>query len=165
MHEPVRPFRQSSLSMVLLIIIFPHQDIESMQAQHEERNAASQLPVQHFLEICQMPRSGHFYDLLSIITYLASNVWCKAQTVELPGIALLHMLPEGMTCGITYKHSTDPLLDQRKSIQRIRRTCRVSAGKHGPHICTSQSMVKRKVALKQASNSANKYHYRLKTPS
>ena len=165
MHEPVHPFRQSFLPIVLLIILFLQQDLESMQAQHEERNAASQLPVQHFLEICQMPRSGNFYDLLSIITYLASNAWCKAQTVELPGIALPHLLPEGMTCGITYNHSADPLLDQRKSIQRIRRTCRVLAGKLGPLICTSQSMVKRKVALKQASNSANKYHYRLKTPS
>ena len=165
MHEPARPFRQSSLSMVLLIILVPHQHIKSMQAQHEERHAASHFPVQHFVAICQMLRSGQCYDLLSIITYLASNAWCKAQTVELPGIALPHLLPEGMTCGITYNHSADPLLDQRKSIQRIRRTCRVLAGKLGPLICTSQSMVKRKVALKQASNSANKYHYRLKTLS
>ena len=137
MHKAFRPFRQSFLSMVLLIISFPHQDIKSMQAQHEEKHVISHLPVQHFLAICQMPRSGQCYDLLSIITYLASNVWCKAQTVELSGIALLHMLPEGITCGITYKHSTDPLPDQRKSIQRIRRTCRVSAGKRGPHNCTS----------------------------
>ena len=144
MHKAVRPFRQSFLSMVLLIISFPHQDIESMQAQHEERHAASHLPVQHFVAICQMLRSGQCYDLLSIITYLASNVWCKAQTVELSGIALLHMLPEGITCGITYKHSTDPLLDQRQSIQRLRHPCHAFAGKHGPHICTSQSMVKAK---------------------
>ena len=79
-----------------------------------------------------------------ILTYLASKAWCEVPTVEVLGIAVLHLLPEGMTCGITYKHSTDPLPDQRKSIQRIRRTCRVSAGKHGPHICTSQSMVKAK---------------------
>ena len=90
-----------------------------------------------------------------ILTYLASKAWCKVPTVEFPGIVLLHLLPEGMTCGITYKHSTDPLLDQRKSIQRIRRTCRVSAGKHGPHICTSQSMVKRKVAPKTSKSFRN----------
>ena len=144
MHEPVRPFRQSSLSMVLLIILFPHQDIESMQAQHEERNAASQLPVQHFLG--NMPGAAIWAFLRLITNYHVSREQRlnKAQMVELPGIALLHLLPEGMTCGITYKHSTDPLLDQRKSIQRIRRTCRVSAGKHGPHICTSQSLVKAK---------------------